>query len=264
MISMDKISRLENEAINSAIKLNWEQAIKLNTLIIKLDKKNVDGYLRLGFAYVQNGNPKLAKKIYKKALLLQPGNYSIIENLERIKVLESKKIGKSNNINLNPYLFLDIPGKTKTVILVNCGQKAALARLAIGQELELVPKKRKIEVRSREMEYIGCLPDDISKRMSIFIKAGSIFKCFVKQSSLKETSVFLKEEKKGKKVAKYASFPVNIQANLQILSSKEENEIGADDEEISDNDLEKLAETLSEEKEFVDIDTEDKDEEPED
>ena len=261
---MDKSLRLENKAIDAAIQSNWKEAVELNEQIIKADKKNVDAYLRIGFALLQSGKIQIAKKYYKKALILQPGSYVITENLERIKILEAKKIKQIKNVNLNPYLFLDQPGRTKTVTLVNCGQKAVLAKLAIGQEIDLFVKKRKVEVRTLDKEYIGSLPDDISKRLKIFIKAGSEFKCFVKEASLKQTVVFLKEEKKGKRVAKYASFPVNIQSNLQNISVKDDYEGKDEDEELSNNDLEKLAESLGEEKVDLGYDPEDKDEERED
>jgi len=231
---MDKTQLLEKEAIDAAINSQWEQAIKLNEKIVAKDKKNADAYLRLGFAYLQKSKIKKAKNYYRKAQKLQPGNYSITENLERIKILEAKKISRLSPTQLNPYVFIDVPGKTKTVTLVNCGQKSVLAKLNVGQDVFLVPKRRRIEVRSKEKEYIGCLPDDISKRLIIFIKAGSDFRCFVKETTLKVTSVFLKEEKKGKKVARYASFPINFQSGLA--------NIHLSDEESKENEVEEILE----------------------
>jgi tetratricopeptide (TPR) repeat protein len=260
---MDKASQLEREAIEAAISADWETAIKYNNEILKHDKKNADVYLRLGFAYMQNGKIDDARKNYKKALAMQPGNRTATDNLEKIKILESKKIHKSKDVNLNPYLFLDIPGKTKTVNLVNCGQKAVLARLAIGQKLSLLVKKRRVEVRTMDDEYIGCLPDDISKRLTIFIKAGSAFNAYAKETSLKQAAVFLKEDKKGKRVAKYISFPVNIQSNLQSMSSGKEDGDNEEDVELSEVDLEQLAESIVEEKEYLGYEPEEKDEEPE-
>lgn len=261
---MEKNTTLEKQAIEAAISSNWENAVKLNQQILKSEKKNVDALLRLGFANIQLGKIRVAKKHYKKALSLQPGNLAIQESLERIKILESKRVNRSKNVNLNPYLFLDSPGKTKTVTLVNCGQKSVLARLTIGQELSLMVKKRRVEVRTKEGDYVGCLPDDISKRLTIFIKAGSVFGAFVKESNLKQTVVFLKEEKKGKKVLKYVSFPVNIQSNMQNLTlGKDEAGEGGDEEIITDSDLEQLAETLSEEKDYLGFEPEEKEEEPE-
>ena len=261
---MDKIAPLEKQAIDAAIASNWEKAVKLNQEILKADKKNIDAILRLGFANIQAGKIRTAKKHYKKALAIQPGNLSIQESLERIKILESKRVNRLKNVNLTPYLFLDSPGKTKTVTLVNCGQKAVLARLTIGQELTLMVKKRRVEVRTVDEDYVGCLPDDISKRLTIFIKAGSIFLAYVKESNLKHTVVFLKEEKKGKKVTKYVSFPVNLQSNMQNLTSgKDEAGEAGEEEIITDSDLEQLAESLSEEKDYLGFETEDKEEEPE-
>lgn len=259
---MDKTQQIEKEAIDAAITSNWDKAISLNEKIIRADKKNIDAYLRLGFAYLQKSQLKKAKAIYRKAQKYQPGNFLITENLEKIKVLESKKISRISPTDLNPDIFVDVPGKTKTVFLVNVGQKAVLAKLSIGQEVYLILKKRKIEVRSKDKEYIGALPDDISRRLTIFIKAGSLFKAFIKEATLKTTSIFLKEEKKGKKVVKYASFPVNFQAGLNNINLEEDVK-DEDLEEISDNDLEKLAETLIEEKEYLGYETEEKEEETE-
>jgi len=257
---MDISSRLEQEAINAAIKADWSKAIDLNKEIAKKDKKNIDALLRLGFAYLQEGKILSSKKTYRQALRLQPGNCVANDNLEKIKILQTKKIKKTNGGKLDPYLFLDIPGKTKTVTLVNCGQKAILANLMIGQELNIAVRKRKVEVRTLEKEYIGCLPDDISKRLTIFIKAGSDFHCYVKEATIKHTTVFLKEKKKGKRVQKYASFPINIQANLHNLSIGEEIEGKEEEfEELSENDLEQLAESLNEEKEYLPYQSEEKD-----
>jgi len=258
---MEDIQLLEQSAINAAITANWEEAISLNEKIIKKDKKNIDAYLRLGFAYLQKGKIKKAKEIYRKAKKLQPENYLIEENLEKIKILESKKIFHLSPKNLNPYAFLEISGKTKSISLVNCGQKIILASLSIGQEVILVPKKRRIEIRTKNKDYIGCLPDDISKRLIIFMKAGSVFSSFIKEANLKNVIVFLKEEKRGKRVARYASFPINSQANLSNINFEETESKEEDIEEISDNDLEKLAESLiNEEKEYLPYEPEDREE----
>ena len=58
---------LEKQAIDSAINSDWKTAIKYNKKIIASDKKNLDSYLRLGFAYLQSRDLVNAKKYYKKA-----------------------------------------------------------------------------------------------------------------------------------------------------------------------------------------------------
>lgn len=258
---MDTIQNLEQEAINAAIKSNWDGAISENEKIIKKDKKNVDAFLRLGFAYLQKGKIAKAKESYRKAKKLQPGNHLIEENLERIKILESKKVKQLSPTSLDPYAFLYVPGKTKTVVLVNCGQKITLAGLTVGQEIFLIPKKRRIEIRTKNKDYIGCLPDDISKRLTIFIKAGSVFSSYIKEANLKAVTVFLKEEKRGKRVSRYASFPINNKVNMVNINMEEIEGKEEEVEEISDNDLEKLAESLAnEDKEYLPYGTDDREE----
>ena len=71
---MDQIERLENQAIDAAIKSDWEQAIAINSQILEHDKKNVQAILRIAYAHLQTGTYEHAKKYYHKALRAQPRN----------------------------------------------------------------------------------------------------------------------------------------------------------------------------------------------
>ncbi len=245
---MTDLEIIEQRAVDAAINQKWTEAIALNKKIVSSDKANLRSYLRLGFAYIQTGQFENAKKSYKKAIKLQPSNQLAHDNLERIKILESrgnkKKIKKE--LKLDPNLFLDLPGKTKSVALVKLGQKNILAQLIIGQEVYLKPKKRKIEIRTQSGEYIGSLPDDLSRTLFIFIKGGNLYSSFIKEVSLSRVVVFIREDKKSKKFYKYASFPKNIQADIAKLSSEEDlSEAPEDEEDIVKGELEHLAENLT-------------------
>lgn len=263
---MKDISNFEKDAINSAMNGQWTEAIKFNELIVKIDKKNIEAYLRLGFANLQINKIKKAKQFYLLALKIQPNNGFVKKNLEKIKILDSKKLISSNTTPLDPLLFVDIPGKTKTISLVNCGPKSVLAKLTVGQRAFLVSKKRKVEIRTESKEYVGCLPDDLSKRLAIFIKNGCVFSVYIKETSLKNITVLIKEEKKGAKMIKFISFPSDLSINLGRMENSSGEEIGEEEgEEISLIDLEKLAENLnSEEKEYLPFDQEEKNDESED
>lgn len=234
---MTHIDILEEQAVNAAIKSNWDQAISLNKQIIDAGAANVGTYLRLGFASLQSNKIAEAKQWYKKALELQPQNNIALDHLEKIEVLESRGKGKSttNTANLDPNLFLELPGKTKTVKLVNLGQKEDLATLNIGQELEVKEKKRRLEVRTMDGDYLGCLPDDVSRRIMHFINEKSVYKAFIKETSLNEVTIFLREVSKGPKVMQLASFPSNPQTYLNDIH-KEDSEDGENDHEHDDED----------------------------
>lgn len=252
---MQEIELWEKQAVEAALRYEWKKAIARNNEILKLDPKNLAAYLRLGFIYLQLYELKKAKSAYLKALKIQPRNQLAKDNLERIKILEAKvpKKAKRLKVSLDPNLFLETAGKTKTVALVNLGQKNILAQLMIGQKVFIKAKKRRMELRTKNNEYIGSFPDDLSKRLSLFIKAGSMYSVFIKEANLNRVVVFIREEKKGKSIMKFSSFPHNIQANLTDIPIQEELKETDEEESLeNDLDLEQLAEALaSEEKDYL-------------
>lgn len=252
-----KIQDLQEKAVNEALSGNWKKAVITNQEIVAIDSRHVDSYLRLGFAYLQLDNLDKAKKAYLKALRLQPANQIAKNNLSRIKILETRSGSSVSRFKkekpVDPNLFLNVPGKTKVVTLINIGQAEVLAKLQVGQKVNLKIKKRHVEVRTEDNEYVGALPDDISRRLIYFIDAKSEFTAFIKEASKNSVDVFVKEEKQGRKVKKYASFPKNIQDNLKAMTGDEEertDEEHAEDEETAETeapvDLEVLAEELDE------------------
>lgn len=255
---MTEIEILEQNAVDAAIAYQWDNAIKINKKILSSHKKNLPAMLRLAFAYMQNGDLTRAKKYYRQVLKIQPINTVAKENIERIKILQDKKIKKQSHSRIfyDPELFLETVGKTKSIKLVNLGQKNILAQLMVGQEVIMKVKRRRVEIRTKSNEYIGCLPDDLSKRLRLFIKAKSLYTAYIKENTLSNLIIFIREEKKGKKVTNFISFPVNLANNINKIGgeiNKEEMPINDDNlEESSELDLEKIAESLTnEEKEIL-------------
>lgn len=244
---MNEIDLLERNAVDAAVKAMWKEAASGNKKILTLDKNNVPALLRLGFAKLQLSEFSEAKKYYQKALKLQPVNSVAKENIERLKILLTRggKKSKKASFILDPNLFLEIPGKTRNIVLVNLGQKNVLAQQTIGQEVYVKPKKRRVEVRTKTNDYIGSLPDDISKRLLLFLKAESVYSVFIKESSSNRVIVFIREEKKGKKVAQYLSFPRNSQAQIKQMTHDKDSD--DDVEDIAENELDKMAEALTNE-----------------
>lgn len=250
---MTKTDELEKQAIDLAINNQWKEAITVNKTIIKIDKKNLPALLRLGLAYLQTNKLKQAKICYQKVLKLQPGNSIALDNLEKIKILEEKKINSlpKKQTYLDPNLFLEIPGKTILAQLINLGQKNILAQLTIGEKVNTKIRRRKIEIRSEKNHYVGSLPDDLSQRLIFFLKAKSTYSCFIKEVSLKKVVVFIREEKKGNSVNQFISFPNNLQRNINFLKQvNTEEETEKETGEELKNEIEILAEKLEENKDY--------------
>src|SRR3989344_1955129 len=249
------LHNLHEKAIEEALRGNFRKAVELNTQIIAQDPVNLDAYLRLGFAFFQINNFRLAKKYYQKALRVESTNQIAKTNLDKIKILEKKGLSKEkekDSLPLDPTLFLVTPGKTKVINLVNLGQVNILAKLKAGQKVVFKIKKRRVELRNQKNEYIGSLPDDISKRLIFFIEGKSEYTMYIKEASKNHIYVFIKEEKKGVRVAKYTSFSRNIKDDLKSLH--EEHDDTEKEEETDEHekkheepvDLEEIAQQVEE------------------
>ncbi len=251
---MTDIDSLEQQAVDAAVAQQWDAAISNNEKILEIDPENIGANLRLGFAYLQIEKMKNSRKYYQKALKLQPRNPVALENLERINILEESSNGKSPSIkikaNLNPNLFLEIPGKTKSITLVNLGQKNHLAELDIGEAVDLKLKRRKIEARTLTGDFIGYLPDDVSKRMIFFIEASSSYTAHVKEANSSRVIIFVKEEKKGPKVAHYSSFPSRAAVIPTPRDNDDDDEENEDDAEEQDDDWTKIVGSTEAEEEI--------------
>lgn len=263
---MDEFEQLETQAVEAAIEANWEKAIALNLRLMEHDKKNEQIMLRLGFAYLQKADYELAKKYYHKALRLQPKQAVARQYLERIEILEQGKLEpQTTKQTFNPGLFIESTGKTKCSPLSNLGQKQILAHLYIGEKINLKIKKRRVEARTEKEDYIGTLPDDISKRLILFIKAKSSYTAYIKDATLTKVIIFIREEKKGKSISHHISFPLNMQKNMEQLSSGMQPEQTDEQTEETDEELddwEKIVANVGEEKEeMIDIQKEDLDDE---
>ncbi len=245
---MNDMDILNQQAIDAAISHHWEDAVALNKKILALNSDKLEPNLRLGFAYLQLEDMKMAKKYYQKALRIQAKNPVATENLERITILEGEKSKHpiKTKATLSPSLFLEVPGKTKSASLVNLGQKKHLAELDIGESVILKVKKRKIEVRTSSGDYVGYLPDDISKRMIFFIDSKSEYSAYVKEATQSRVVIFIREEKKGPRVAHHSSFPSSINFDLTLRDVDEDHE-GNEESPIEEDEWTKMVASEAEE-----------------
>ena len=132
-----KIQNLHNQAVDAALDHNWQKAIDLNKRILEISPENIDAFLGLGFAYMQMGTFNEAKKYYTKALDIDAINIIARNNLDKLLIL-SKKGGPhtatdKRDFVLSPDTFMNVKGKTRTIVLLNLGLAEVIAGLKIGE-----------------------------------------------------------------------------------------------------------------------------------
>lgn len=164
---------------------------------------------RLAYAYIQVGKIDEARKLYKKILVKDKYNIIAIKNLDKLNALpkSAKTIShKQAALTISPGLFIEEPGKTKTISLINIAPPSVLSNLNPGTEVFFYPKKHAIDIRNNDKIYLGALPDDFAFKLLRFIKAGYEYKIYIKNSTKNTVSIFICEINRAKRFKSQPSF----------------------------------------------------------
>jgi len=195
---------LAKQAVKAAIKGNWQKAVDINRQLIKEDPQNIAALNRLGRAYWELDKIEQAQKTYRRVLVLDPYNLIAAKNLQRLakqrKKLTKKKIDYQSN------LFLEEPGKTKTIKLIKLASAEILSEIRNGQSVKLEPKKRTISATTEDNIYLGTLPDDLSLRLIKLMKGGNRYQAFVKAVDRNNLEIFIREVFRSKRFHNLPSF----------------------------------------------------------
>lgn len=216
-----------HQAIQTALTGDWEAAIKINKELLGQNPKDVEALNRMGLAYMILGKSKSARDTYQKVLIIDPLNSIAIKNLKKIST-NSKNNGENIIIQVNN-IFLEEPGKTKIVELINLAQSEILLTLQTGQSVGLSIKRLKVFISQGE-KYIGVLPDDIGKRLIRFINGGNKYEAYVKSTSHQGVTIFIRELKRASKFKDQVSFLHQIEKKLTFKKSSKESDYEDEDE----------------------------------
>lgn len=197
------MTSLQNQAINTALTGDWEKAVLINKDLVKENPKDIDALNRLAFAFNILGKNKEAKLTYQRVLKLDALNPIALRNIKRILSAPSDIAEKDGQPYRACNVFIEEPGKTKIVELVNAAQPEIINRLQTGQMLSLSIKRLKIFVSS-DQHYVGMLPDDIGKRLIKFIESGNTYEAYMKSATGHNPVIFVRETKR---VSRYKDQP---------------------------------------------------------
>lgn len=189
-------------AVTASLENNWEEAVILNTEILEVDPDNIPALNRLGRAYIELGQQDLAKEVYNKVISLDRYNPVASKGLKAL----SNMVNPCNDAVLVEESFIEDSGTTKSVQLIKLAEKKFLLSLRCKQRLHLVPHTRLIAVVTDNKQTIGYLPDDLSLKLTKFIKSGYAYSSCVKSYSENQVTIFLREIKRPNRLSASSSF----------------------------------------------------------
>lgn len=227
---------LAQDAINAALSGNWEQALLVNQEILKDNKNDIDALNRSARAHAELGDIQKAREIVKQVLSIDPFNSIAQKALDRWKGVKKGDIVRSGPSSA--HVFLEEPGKTKIVGLINLGGQEVLGELDAGDEVRLNCNSHKISVQTLAGKFIGRLPDDLSARVRNLSELGYEYTVYVKSVDKTEVKVFIRELKRPTKYIDIPSFPAEKMNYVsftppELLSQQDaDNDSDAETEEL--------------------------------
>lgn len=225
---------LSQLAIDAALNLRWDEALKLNKRIIKEDPQNVDALARLARVYLEMGRCNLAKKYYSEVIKIDPYNPIASKNLKIIKSFKSngRMTFPNSSCKLSASLFLQEPGKTKIVNLLKVAEPQKLSQSFCGMKVEMAIRLRKITIVDENGDYLGVLPDDVSHHLVRLIRGGNKYDLFIKSIKVNGLSVLIKETFRSKRFKNQSSFLENSFSNItEIITPLSKNNLSLSDQE---------------------------------
>lgn len=224
---------LKLQAIQTALMGDWNAAVTLNQTLLEDNPDDIDTLNRLAFAFASLGDVKQAKSLYQKVLSLDMQNPIATRNLRRLTGGFAKAAVNANGLPMNN-IFIEEPGKTKVIELVNVAEQKIISLLRCGETLTLGPKRMRIFVLDSNKQYIGMLPDDISKRLIKFINSGNKYEAYVKTVDNHRVIIFIKETKRSLRLKNQPSFASFEKSKFTLKNGHARHE--DDDDDHGDHD----------------------------
>ena len=197
---------ISTKAVAAALSQNWKDAISLNLELLKENEENFEALSRLAYAYMRSGELSKAKKMYENVLKIDKYNQIAQKNLKKLTSLKKDDILAESDKIVSPLMFLEEPGKTKTIECTHLAPNQTLTLLSSGEEVYMKQKNHCIELRSVANTYLAALPDDLSFKLMRLMDAGNTYQVIIKNVEKNSLKVLIRELSRGKQFANQPSF----------------------------------------------------------
>lgn len=235
--------QLVQDALQAALRGSWDEAVRLNSLLLEKNPNDAEAYNRIGRAKLALGKMTAARTAYSKALKADPANLIARRNLQRLDQLKSKKL-EGTRLGAHPMpkskVFIEEVGKTWVDELVNVEDIDVLAQVFPGESLVMKNVDGRLVVYREDGTRLGEVEEKTAGRLVTLLAAGYRFEVFSLGISGQSLRVILREVFRDPSLDGAVSFPRQITSRAylrerDLLRSREDldflGEAGEDEEE---------------------------------
>jgi tetratricopeptide (TPR) repeat protein len=209
-------SQYADEAVQLAIAGKWDEAAKLNRVIIESFGADEETQNRLGKALSELGKLKDAKAAYEAALKLNPMNSIAKKNAARINTLLHQKEGlKVGGTRVDLNLFVEEMGKTIITALEGASGDIC-SKVAAGDVAELRIDGDGIVAETARGLKLGQLEAKLARRLIKFMRGGNRYQGGVTSCDGNSVKLIVRETYQDPKFVGKPSFPMRRKREVEF------------------------------------------------
>ena len=208
-----------DQAIQLAIKGEWDAAIKINQELVCLNPKEINTYNRLGKAFEEIGDYENAKQAFQKTLTLSPYNNIAARNLSRLNQVVSSRHPAKRSRKLSPSAFIGEQGKTITTLLHKVHTKQPGYQLVPGDLLELDIKSNTLIITDPNRVITASLDRHVASRLLKLIAGGNKYRASVASIDEEGVHIMVQETYQHPSQINVTSFPSYKSTTRKKLSA---------------------------------------------
>jgi tetratricopeptide (TPR) repeat protein len=210
--SAEEKARLKKQwtelAIQQAQIGQWDEAVVTNRNILNLFPYEPDAYNRLGKAYSELGQFAEARQAYSQTLKYSPKNTIAKKNLDRLAQLQEEPVQlHTGTERIDPRLFIEETGKTGLTDLINIAPATTLAKVGVGDRVQLFVTGHTLFVRNAAGEDIGQVEPRLANRLINFMEGGNRYAAAILAMENGQVRLMIREEYQHPGMFGKVSFP---------------------------------------------------------
>src|SRR5229473_6157926 len=242
--SAEEKARLKKQwtdmAIQQALASQWEEAVVTNKHILNLFPSEAEAYNRLGKAHSELGQYSEARQAYSQTLKYSPNNTIARKNLDRLAQLQEAPVQIHTGAErIDPRLFIEETGKTGMTELISIAPTSVLAKVGVGDKVQLHVSGHTLLVRNAAGDDIGQIEPRLANRLINFMEGGNRYAAAILMMEPGQVRLIIREDYQHPSMFGKVSFPSQGGGDTIRAYTKDtmvRYDRGEDDDELGNDD----------------------------
>jgi tetratricopeptide (TPR) repeat protein len=194
-------------AVDSAMRSDWNKAIKINSDIIDRFPWDLEPYNRLGKALSEKGQNKKAIQAFQCALVISPNSPIAKKNINRLEKTSVLKASMAVSATTSGRSFIEETGRTGVTKLVNIPRNFDVTDLIAGHSVDLVPVERGMRILDIKGIEIGSIEPKLALRLKKLVDGGNTYSANITSAGEDGVTIIIRETYRHPSQSNKSSFP---------------------------------------------------------